>query len=97
MTKRLIDRQTWHEEITDEMDWVLVDLGAWKLVEDCISLCDPSLCEAYRINFNEYCHAIINTEHFPDEFSFNQVLTILNKYLQGRWEEYKNGKNRITV
>lgn len=91
MEKRIIDRKTWHEVITDEMDWVLVDLAAWKLVEDCVSLDDPVPHELFSIDFNEYCHAIINTEHFPDEFSFNQVVAILKNYLQDRWEEFKNG------
>ena len=41
MGQRIIDRKTWHEVITDEMDWVLVELGACKLLEDCVSLYDP--------------------------------------------------------
>lgn len=93
MSERIIDRKTWHEVITDEMDWVLVDMGAWKLVEDCVYLSDPEPCEAYKTNFNEYCHKILFSEHFPDELSFNQVAAILDNYLRKRWEDYKNGSN----
>lgn len=89
MIQRIIDRKTWHEVITDEMDWELVEQGAWKLVDDCVDPYDPEPCEAYKTNYNEYCHAIIRSEHFPDELSFRQVVTILNSYLQLRWEEYK--------
>ena len=97
MKQRIIDRKTWHEVITDEMDWVLVELGACKLLDDCVSLYDPRIGGSYskedisvlETNFNEYCHQIISPEHFPDELSFNQVITILNNYLQGRWEEFK--------
>ena len=95
MAHRIIDRKTWHEVITDEMDWELVELGACKLIEDCVSLYDPrgkSYSEDISIlknDFNEYCHQIISTEHFPDGLSFKQVVTILNKYLQSRWEDFK--------
>lgn len=90
MAERIIDRKTWHEVITDEMDWVLVELAAWKLVEECVALDDPVPIELFRTDFREYCHAIISTEHFPDDLSFNQVVAILNNYLQNRWEGYKN-------
>lgn len=89
MKKRIIDRQTWHEGITDEMDWVLVEMGAWKLVEECVCLKDPEPCEEYKTNFNEYCHKILFSGYFPDELSFKQVTTILYNYLQDRWEDYK--------
>lgn len=97
MEKRIIDRKTWHEVITDDMDWELVELGAWKLIDDCISQDEPRRGYIYdeedisvmKTDFNEYCHQIISTEHFPDGLSFKQVVAILNKYLQGRWEDFK--------
>ena len=93
MAQRIIDRKIWHEVITANIDWVLVDMAAWKLVEICVAPDDPEPIEFLKTNFIEYCHAIINTEHFPDEFSFNQVVAILKNYLQDRWENYKNGTN----
>lgn len=89
MIQRIIDLKTWHEVITDEMDWVLVELGARKLLDDCVNTQDPLPFEEYKTDFNQYCHKIIFNEYFPDELSFKQVVAILNSYLQGRWEEYK--------
>lgn len=89
MAERIIDRKTWHEVITDEMDWVLVEMGARKLLEECVNTQDPISFEEYKTNFNDYCHQILFNNYFPDELSFNQVITILNSYLQSRWEDYK--------
>lgn len=88
MTEQVITRKDWHEVIDDEMDYVLVQLGAKKLVENCVYPFEPTK----TVNsFEDYCGEVIMRSGIPDEFSYNQIVMILHSYLQDRWEVYRNG------
>ena len=90
---KVLSRKTWHEVIDDEEAYVLADLGVWYLIRECL-LGDDSLEHSgfEHLEFDDYCHWIIDREAIPDEFSYNQIKKILDEYLHRRWEEY-NGQN----
>lgn len=94
MEQRIIDRKTWHEKLTVSEQFQLGELGARELWRECFH---DDLISGECKSFEDFCHQIIVKANIPDELSFNAVVRIMNNYLQDRWEEYKNGKNRLTV
>lgn len=89
MKSKVLSRKTWHEVIDDEQAYVLADYGVRNIILTCVAtFCDPGVD-----NYEAYCRKIVNKARIPDEFSYNEVLSILDDYLRIRWEEYKNGKD----
>ena len=86
MEKRIIDLKTWHEVITDDMDWELVELGAAELARRCVN---PPIRATNIEDFEHFCKHVIARTYLPDGLSYNDVIKILRKYLEQKWEEYK--------
>lgn len=87
MKDKVLSRKTWHEVIDDEQAYVLADYGVRNIILTCVS----AACEPGVDNYDAFCRKIVNKARIPDEFSYNEVLKILDDYLRSRWEEYNNG------
>lgn len=86
MVQRIIDLKTWHEVITDDMDWELVELGAVELARRCVN---PPVKGVHIEDFEHFCKHVIARTYLPDGLSYNDAVKILRKYLEQKWEEYK--------
>lgn len=84
---KVLSRKTWHEVVNDEQAYVLADYGVRNIILNCVA----AACEPGVDNYEAFCRKIVNKARVPDEFSYNEVLKILDDYLRIRWEEYNNG------
>ena len=86
---KVLSRKTWHEVIDDEQAYVLADYGVKYIIKQCVA--ESTIADAK--DYETFCRKMIVKTWIPDEFSFNDLVKILDDYLRSRWEEVINGQN----